>query len=79
MLGLVINYVGKERALGIASEHDMMVLFLFLVSTYKVSNPNDVGDKGHNTSTSTTTTRGYFAIQISSQTTKKEVSESPLL
>jgi hypothetical protein len=25
----------------------------------------------------TTTTGGYFAIQISSQTTKKEVSESP--
>jgi hypothetical protein len=27
----------------------------------------------------TTTTKGYFAIQISSQTTKKEVSENPLL
>jgi hypothetical protein len=28
---------------------------------------------------STTTTGGYFAIQTSSQTTKKEVSENPLL
>jgi hypothetical protein len=28
---------------------------------------------------STTTTGGYFAIQISSQTTKKDVSEIPLL
>jgi hypothetical protein len=27
----------------------------------------------------TTTTRGYFAIQISSQTPKKEVFKSPLL
>jgi hypothetical protein len=27
----------------------------------------------------TTTTGGYFAIQISSQTTKKEVFENPLL
>jgi hypothetical protein len=27
----------------------------------------------------TTTTWGYFAIQISSQTTKKEISKSPLL
>jgi len=27
----------------------------------------------------TTTTGGYFAIQISSQTTKKDVSEIPLL
>jgi len=46
-LGLVINYVGKERALGIAGEYDMMVLFSLLVSTYKVLNPNDAGDKGH--------------------------------
>jgi len=51
-LGLVINYVGRERALGIAGEYDTVVLFLLLVSTYKVLNLNDVGDKGHNTSTS---------------------------
>jgi len=51
-LGLVINYVGKERALGITGEYDTVVLFSLLISTYKVLNPNDVGDKGHNTSTS---------------------------
>ncbi len=51
-LGLVINYVGKERALGIAGEYDTVVLFSLLISTYKVLNSNDVGDKGHNTSTS---------------------------
>jgi hypothetical protein len=32
-LGLVINYVGKERALGIVGEYDTMILFLLLVST----------------------------------------------
>ncbi len=51
-MGLAINYVDKERAFGIASEYDMVVLFLLFMSTYKILNMNDVGDKGHNTSTS---------------------------
>jgi hypothetical protein len=65
-LGLVINYVGKERALGIAGEYDMVVLFSLLVSTYKALNPNDVGDKGHNTSTSqgAQSTRLYDSLNI---------------
>ncbi len=65
-LGLVINYVGKERVIGIAGKYDPMVLFSLLISTYKVLNLNDVGDKGHNTFTSqgAQSTRLYDSLGI---------------
>jgi len=41
-LGLVIQYVGKERTLHIASEYDHQVSFWFLICAYKYLNPSDV-------------------------------------
>ncbi len=41
-LGLVIQYVSKERTLHIAGEYDHQVLFPFLICAYKYLNPSDV-------------------------------------
>jgi hypothetical protein len=41
-LRLVIQYVGKERALHIASEYDHQILFPLLICAHKYLNPNDV-------------------------------------
>jgi len=41
-LGLVIQYVGKERIVHIASEYDHQVSFRFLICAYEFLNPNDV-------------------------------------
>ncbi len=41
-LGLVIQYVDKERTLHIAGEYDHRVLFWFLIYAYKYLNPSDV-------------------------------------
>ncbi len=40
-LGLVIQFVGKERALQIASEYDCQFFLPLLLSTYNFLNPND--------------------------------------
>jgi hypothetical protein len=37
-LGLVIQYVGKERVFQVVSDHDIQVLFLLLVCAFKVLN-----------------------------------------
>jgi len=58
-----------------------MVGFMFLSKTYTwqfLKNQKNC-PKLNDALKTTTTTRGYFAIQISSQTTKKDVSEIPLL
>jgi len=44
-LGLVIQYVGKEKAFQIASEYDRAILFLLLVCAYKFLNPTNVNEK----------------------------------
>ncbi len=41
-LGLVIQYVGKERALHIIREYDPQVLFPLLICAHKYLNPSDV-------------------------------------
>jgi hypothetical protein len=41
-LGLVIQYVGKERTLHIVGEYDRQVLFPLLICAYKYLNPSDV-------------------------------------
>jgi hypothetical protein len=41
-LWLVIQYVGKERIVHIASEYDHQVSFRFLICAYEYLNPNDV-------------------------------------
>ncbi len=51
-LGLVINYVGKERTLWIARKYDRQVLFPLLVYAYKVLNPNDTCESAPNSFTS---------------------------
>ncbi len=58
--------LARKGLLRIASEYDMVVLFSLLVFTYKVLNLNDVGDKGHNTSTSqgTQSTSLYDSLGI---------------
>jgi len=47
-LGLVIQNVGKEMALQIASEHDKTILFPLLVCAYKFLNPTNVNEKNPN-------------------------------
>jgi hypothetical protein len=39
-LGLVIQYVGKEKTTLIAGEYDIYVLFLLLVHAYRILNPS---------------------------------------
>jgi hypothetical protein len=51
-LGLVIQYVGKERTLQVASDYDTQVLFSFLVCAYKVLNPTNASEKNAGGSTS---------------------------
>jgi hypothetical protein len=41
-LGMVIQYVVKERALHIASEYDHQILFPLLICAHKYLNPSDV-------------------------------------
>jgi hypothetical protein len=41
-LGLVIQYVGKERTLHIVGEYDCQLLFSFIICAYKYLNTNDV-------------------------------------
>jgi hypothetical protein len=42
-LGLVLQFVGKEKALQIASEYDHQVFLSPLISTYTFLNPNYAG------------------------------------
>jgi hypothetical protein len=44
-LGLVIQNVGKERALQIASEYDKAILFSLLFYAYKFLNPTNVSER----------------------------------
>jgi hypothetical protein len=44
-LGLVIQYVGKERVLQILGEYDRAILFLLLVCAYKFLNPTNVTER----------------------------------
>jgi hypothetical protein len=44
-LGLVIQYVGKEKTLKIASHYDTQVLFPLLVCAYKVLNPTNTSER----------------------------------
>ncbi len=43
-LGLVVQYVGKEKAFQIASEYDKAILFPLLVCAYKFLNPTNVSE-----------------------------------
>ncbi len=43
--GLVIQFIGKERALYIVGEYERQVLLSLLVSTYNFLNPSDVSAK----------------------------------
>jgi hypothetical protein len=42
-LGVVIQFVGKERALQITSEYDRQFSLPLLISTYNFLNPSDIG------------------------------------
>jgi len=44
-LGLVIQYVGKERVLQILGEYDRAILFSLLVCAYKFLNPTNVSGR----------------------------------
>ncbi len=44
-LGLVIQYVGKERAFQILGEYDRLILFMFFVCAYKFLNPTNVSER----------------------------------
>ncbi len=42
-LGLVVQFVGKERTLQITSEYGCQVLFPLLIFAYNFLNPSDAG------------------------------------
>jgi len=42
-LGVVIQFVGKKRALQITSEYDCQFSLPLLISTYNFLNPSDIG------------------------------------
>jgi hypothetical protein len=44
-LGLVIQYVGKEKTLEIAGDYNIQVLFPLLVCAYKVLNPTNTSER----------------------------------
>jgi hypothetical protein len=44
-LGLIIQYVGKERAFQIPGEYDRAILFPLLVCAYKFLNPTNVSER----------------------------------
>jgi hypothetical protein len=44
-LGLVIQYVGKEKAFQIADEYGKLVFFPLLEYAYKVLNPIEINEK----------------------------------
>ncbi len=52
VLGLVIQYVGKEGFFQVASDYDIQVLFPLLVYAYKVLNPTNASEKNVGGSTS---------------------------
>jgi hypothetical protein len=51
-LGLVIQYVGKERVLQVASDYDIQILFPLLVCAYKVLNQTNASERNVGGSTS---------------------------
>jgi hypothetical protein len=51
-LGLIIQYVGKEKALQVASDYNTQVLSPLLVCAYKVLNPTNVSERNVGGSTS---------------------------
>ncbi len=64
-LGLVIQFVGKERPLQTTCEYDCQTLFPFLIVAYNFLNPNDVGAQVPSfASQSTKTTSLYDLIEI---------------
>jgi hypothetical protein len=44
-LGLVIQYVGKDKAIQVVDEYDRQVLFLLLVCAYKFLNSIKISEK----------------------------------
>jgi len=44
-LGLIIQYVGKDRAIWVVNEDDRQVLFLLFVCAYKFLNPTKISEK----------------------------------
>jgi hypothetical protein len=64
-LGLVIQNVGKERALKIANEYDRAILFPLFVCAYKFLNPTNVSERVHNfASESSQSTSFYDLMEI---------------
>jgi len=64
-LGLVIQFVGKERPLQTSCEYDCQILFPLLVVAYNFINPNDVGAQVPSFAfQSTKTTSLYDLIEI---------------
>jgi hypothetical protein len=50
-LGLVIQYVCKEKVLEVANDYDIQVLFPLLVCAYKVLNPTNASERNAGGST----------------------------
>jgi hypothetical protein len=51
-LGLIIQYVGKERTLQVVGDYNTQVLFPLLVCAYKVLYPTNASEKNGGGSTS---------------------------
>jgi len=75
-VGLVIQFVGKERALQIIDEYDHHVLFPFLVSTYTFLNPCDASVGAYNcASHNTKSTSLYDFIESNEEMATSVVKE----
>jgi len=51
-VGLVIQYVGKERTFEVVGDYDIQILFPLLVCAYKVLNPTNTSERNMGGSTS---------------------------
>jgi hypothetical protein len=59
-LGLIIQYVGKERTLQVVGDYEIHVLFLFLICAYKVLNPTNVSERNVGGSASQSSQCSFF-------------------
>jgi len=75
-LGLVMQYVGKERAFQILGEYDRLILFMFLVCAYKFLNLTNVSERVlYFASESSQSTSLYDLMEIDENMTLSVVKE----
>jgi hypothetical protein len=75
-LGLIIQFVGKERTLQIANEYDRQVLLPILIFEYNYFNPSDAGTRSFSfTSYSVEPTSLYDLMETTKEMASSKVKE----